>query len=86
MRDFTVDETILAVKAFEKVMAQANCSVKHYHANNGAFAHKGFLDEVNLQGPEDNLLRLRRSSPKRDHQKQEQDAYSLSLHFALAWY
>jgi hypothetical protein len=21
--------------------------VKHYHADNGAFAHKGFLDEVN---------------------------------------
>jgi hypothetical protein len=47
MQDFTVDERILAVKAFEKVMAQANCTVKHYHADNGAFAHKGFLDEVN---------------------------------------
>jgi hypothetical protein len=47
MRDFTVDETILAVKAFEKVMAQANCTVKHYHPNNDAFAHKGFLDKVN---------------------------------------
>jgi hypothetical protein len=49
MRDFTVDKTILAVKAFKKVMAQANRSVKHYHANNGAFAHKGFLDEVNCK-------------------------------------
>ncbi len=47
MRDFTVEETILAMKAFKKVMAQANCFVKHYHANTGAFAHKGFLDEVN---------------------------------------
>jgi len=47
MQDYTVDETILAVKAFEKVMAQANRTVKHYHADNGAFAHKGFLDEVN---------------------------------------
>jgi len=47
MQNFTVDETILGVKAFEKVMAQANCTVKHYHADNGAFAHKGFLDEVN---------------------------------------
>jgi hypothetical protein len=28
-------------------MAQANRTVKHYHADNGAFAHKGFLDEVN---------------------------------------
>jgi hypothetical protein len=42
-----VDEAKLAVKAFEKVMAQANCTVKHYHADNGAFAHKGFLDKVN---------------------------------------
>jgi hypothetical protein len=47
MQDFTVNETILAVKTFEKVMAQANCTAKHYHADNGAFAHKGFLDEVN---------------------------------------
>jgi hypothetical protein len=27
-------------------MAQAKCIVKHYHADNGAFPHKGFLDEV----------------------------------------
>jgi hypothetical protein len=37
----------LAVKAFEKFMAQANRTVKPYHADNGAFAHKGFMDEVN---------------------------------------
>jgi hypothetical protein len=47
MQNLTVNKTILAVKAFEKVMAQATCTVKHYHADNGAFAHKGFLDEVN---------------------------------------
>jgi hypothetical protein len=47
MQDFTVNKMILTVKAFEKVMAQATCMVKLYHADNGAFAHKGFLDEVN---------------------------------------
>jgi hypothetical protein len=47
MQDFTVNKTILAVKAFETVMAQATRTVKHYHADNGAFAHKGFPDEVN---------------------------------------
>jgi hypothetical protein len=47
MQDFTIDETILAAKAFGKVLSQANCIVKHYHADNSAFAHKGFLDEVN---------------------------------------
>ncbi len=38
MRDLIIDETLLAVKAFEKVLAQANRHVKHYHADNGAFA------------------------------------------------
>ena len=47
MRDFMVDETILAVNAFEKVMTHAQRFVKHYHTDNSAFAHKGFLDEVN---------------------------------------
>ena len=47
MLNFTVDETILAVNAFEKVMTQAQRFVKHYRTDNGAFAHKGFLDEVN---------------------------------------
>jgi hypothetical protein len=37
MRNFTVNETLSAVKAFEKVLVQANWHVKHYHANNGAF-------------------------------------------------
>jgi hypothetical protein len=47
MHNYTVDGTILAVKAFQNFMGQANRTVKHYHANNGAFAHKGFLDKVN---------------------------------------
>ncbi len=47
MHDVMVDETILAVNTFEKVLAQAQCFEKHNHAGNGAFAHKGFLDEVN---------------------------------------
>jgi hypothetical protein len=47
MQDHKVDKTKLAVKAFEKVRAQANRTVKHYHVDNGAFAHEGFLDEVN---------------------------------------
>ena len=47
MRDFTVEETLLAKKAFEKLLAQAGWHVTHYHADNGAFSHKGFLDAVN---------------------------------------
>ncbi len=40
MRDFTVDKTILAVNAFEKVMAQAQHFVKHYHAEVNRKAQK----------------------------------------------
>ena len=46
MRDFTVVETLMAVKAFEKMLAQAGRKVRHYHANNGLFAHNGFLDSI----------------------------------------
>ena len=46
MCDFMVSKTILAMKTFKKVLAQANQTVKHYHADNVAFAHKGFLNEV----------------------------------------
>jgi hypothetical protein len=47
MQDFTNDKTTLAAKAFEKALSQVNCIVKHYHTDNSAFVHKGFLDEVN---------------------------------------
>ena len=47
MRDFTIVETLLAVKAFEKMLAKAGRTVRHYHADNGVFAHNGFLDSIN---------------------------------------
>ena len=47
MRDMTLDETLLAKSAWEKVMAQAGRMVKHYHADNGRFADNGFIDSIN---------------------------------------
>jgi hypothetical protein len=47
MHDFTVNEILLAVKAFKNVRLQAYHHVKHYHSDNGAFAHKSFMEEVN---------------------------------------
>ena len=47
MRDLTLDETLLAKEAMEKVMAQAGRNIKHYHADNGRFADNGFIDAVN---------------------------------------
>ena len=35
MRDLTLEETLLAKAACEKVLSQAGRQVKHYHADNG---------------------------------------------------
>jgi hypothetical protein len=43
MKDFTITEILLAKMAFKKLCARANCSVKHYHADNGQFSDKEFL-------------------------------------------
>jgi hypothetical protein len=47
MPEFTFNKTLLPIKAFEKILAQIICHVKHYYANNGTFAHKSFMEEVN---------------------------------------
>ena len=47
MRDLTLDETLLAKEAMEKVMAQAGRNIKHYHADNGRFDDNGFIDAAN---------------------------------------
>ena len=47
MKDLTLDETLLAKEALEKLMAQAGRTIKHYHADNGRFADNGFIDAVN---------------------------------------
>ena len=45
----TLDETLLAKEAMEKLMAQAGRNVKHYHADNGRFADNGFIDAINTK-------------------------------------
>ena len=52
MRDFTLEETLLAKAAWEKILARANRKVKHYHADNGRFADNGFLQSVNSKDQE----------------------------------
>jgi hypothetical protein len=69
MHDFTVNKTLLAVKAFKKVLPQANCHVKHYHADNGAFAHTSFMEEVNCKKSENYLLRCWCSSSKQNNRE-----------------
>jgi hypothetical protein len=40
-------ETLLAKLAFKKLCAKADCSVKHYQADNGQFSDKEFLAACN---------------------------------------
>ena len=47
MKDLTLDETLLAKEALEKLMAQAVRTPMYYHADNGRFANSGFIDAVN---------------------------------------
>jgi hypothetical protein len=43
MKVFTTIKTLLAKYAFEKLCAKADCSVKHYQADNGQFSDNEFL-------------------------------------------
>jgi hypothetical protein len=47
MKDFIIMETLLAKLAFEKLCAKADCSVKHYQADNDQFSDKEFLATCN---------------------------------------
>ena len=42
----TVDETLEAKRAFERFAKSRGVTIKHCHADNGAFADKGFIDDV----------------------------------------
>jgi hypothetical protein len=47
MKDFTTNETLLAKLEFKKLCAKADCSVKHYQADNGQFSDNEFLAACN---------------------------------------
>ena len=52
MRNFTLDETLLAKRAYEKILKQADCTTKHYIADNGRFSNKGFHKDIGNKGQE----------------------------------
>ena len=52
MRNFTLKETLLAKRAYEKVLKQAGCTAWHYHADNGQFRYKGFHKNIDNKGQE----------------------------------
>ena len=46
MRDFTLEETLLGKSSFERHAAAGGVTIKHYHADNGRYADKGFRDAI----------------------------------------
>jgi hypothetical protein len=50
MQNFTLEETLLAKQANEKVLAQAGLRAKHYHADNGCFLNRGFHQDIDDKG------------------------------------
>jgi hypothetical protein len=52
MRNFTLEETLLAKRAYEKILKQAGRTAKHYHADNGHFSNKGFHKDIDDKGQE----------------------------------
>ena len=49
-RGTTADETIEAKQAFEAYAATMGVVIKHYHADNGRFAERAFMDNVHQAG------------------------------------
>ena len=47
MKELTLDETLLAKEALEKLVAHNGRIITHQHADNGCFADNGFIDAVN---------------------------------------
>ena len=45
MRNHTLEETLLAKAAYEKYLNDNGVVAKSYHADNGRFADKGFIDD-----------------------------------------
>ena len=52
MHNFTLKETLLAKRAYEKVLKQAGCTARHYHADNGWFSDKGLHKDIDDKGQE----------------------------------
>ena len=49
MKDLTLAETLLAKEAYERFLNSVGVSAKAYHADNGRYADKGFVDNCRSQ-------------------------------------
>ena len=49
MKDLTLAETLLAKEAYERFLNSVGVSAKAYHADNGRYTDKGFVDNRRSQ-------------------------------------
>jgi len=52
MHNFTLEETLLAKRAYGKVLKQTGHTARHYHADNGRLSDKGFHKDIDDKGQE----------------------------------
>lgn len=55
MRNFTMDETLLAKKAYEKLLHQSGHEVRAYHGDNGRFKDAGWVKDCNEKAQKQTL-------------------------------
>jgi hypothetical protein len=89
MKDFTIMEPLLAKLAFKKLCAKADCSVKHYQADNGQISDKEFLTACNNLNQTIEFCRVGAHHQKRivenRNKKLTQTARVLFLHGMRMW-
>ena len=49
MKNLTLEETLLAKAAYERFLQTVGVTAQAYHADNGRFADKGFIDACRLE-------------------------------------
>ena len=49
-RNTSVEETLKAKEAFERYAAERGVTIRHYHADNGVFAARGWIDACKREG------------------------------------
>jgi hypothetical protein len=89
MKDFTTNETLLAKLAFEKLCSKADCSLKHYQADNGQFSDNEFLTACNNLNQTIDLCRVgaqhQNGIVKNRNKQLTQTARVLLLHGMRMW-
>ena len=64
MKNLTLEETLLAKAAYQRFLQTVGVTTQAYHADNGRFADKGFIDGCRQEKTADHLLWGRSTSPK----------------------